>query len=149
MVGMRPSLMHALSALNAQIYRLSGGRVMGRLPSGAPVCLLTTKGRKSGRRRTVPLLYLKDGADLVIVGSQGGAPGHPAWYFNLQADPKGEVQVGHQRMAVVARETDRDDRDRLWPRLVAIYPPYEEYQRRTARLIPLMRLSPAAGSATV
>ncbi len=142
MVGMPPSVMHALSALNTWIYRLSGGRLMGRVPSGAPVCLLKTKGRKSGRSRTVPLLYLADGDDLIVVGSQGGAPRHPAWYLNLQADPRGEVRIGPRRIAVTARRADPDDRDRLWPRLVAIYPPYEEYQRRTARLIPVVRLSP-------
>ena len=67
------------SALNAWVYRLTGGRWLGRLRSGAPICLLITKGRKSGQRRTVPLLFLEEGGDLVVVASQGGAPQHPGW----------------------------------------------------------------------
>jgi hypothetical protein len=74
---MHPLLLRRMGALNAVVYRLSGGRLLGRLRSGAPICLLTTIGRKSGRRRTVPLLYLADGDDLIVVGSQGGAPMHP------------------------------------------------------------------------
>jgi F420H(2)-dependent quinone reductase len=139
---MREVLMRGAGRLNVWVYRLSGGRLLGRLPSGAPVCLLTTAGRKSGRRRSVPLLYLRDGNDLVVVASQGGAPQHPGWYFNLQADPKAEVEIGRSRFAVVARPAAEDERAALWPRLVAIYPPYGDYQRRTTRRIPVMRLSP-------
>jgi len=135
--------MRAASALNVRVYRLSGGKWMGRFPSGAPVCLLTTKGRKSGRRRTVPLLYLNDGSDLVVVASRGGAPQHPAWYLNLEADLVGEVEIGRRRFAVAAERAGAEERDRLWPRLVALYPPYETYQRRTTRPIPVMRLRPA------
>ncbi len=141
---MRKPLMRAFSQLNVWVYRLSGGRWLGRFPSGAPVCLLTTAGRKSSRRRSVPLLYLRDGNDLVVVASQGGAPQHPGWYFNLQADPKAEVEIGRSRFTVVARPVAEDERAALWPRLVAIYPPYDDYQRRTTRRIPLVRLSPAS-----
>ena len=78
---MKKSIMRVASTLNVRVYRLSGGKWLGRFPSGAPVCLLTTKGRKSGLPRTVPLLYLKEGNDLLVVASQGGAPQHPAWYL--------------------------------------------------------------------
>lgn len=135
--------MHAASALNVQVYRLSGGRLMGRFRSGAPVCLLTTQGRKSGRPRTVPLLFLEDQGDFIVVASQGGAPQHPSWYFNLQAEPRGEVQLGRRRIPITARPVSEEDRAQLWPRVVKIYPPYEGYQRRTKRLIPLLRLRPA------
>jgi deazaflavin-dependent oxidoreductase (nitroreductase family) len=141
--AMRKLVMRAMSALNTRVYRLSGGKWMGRFASGAPVCLLTTKGRKSGQRRTVPLLYLEDGNDLIVVASQGGAPQHPAWYLNLEADPKGAVQIGRRRVSVVARQVSHGERDLLWPRLVTMYPHYEEYQRRTTRLIPVARLTPA------
>src|SRR5262249_25483866 len=76
-----------MTGINNVAYRLSGGRVAGHLPSGAPICLLTTTGRRTKRRRTVPLLCLRDGVDLVVVASRGGMSAHPAWYVNLRADP--------------------------------------------------------------
>jgi deazaflavin-dependent oxidoreductase (nitroreductase family) len=139
---MRKILMRTMSALNTWVYRASGGKWMSRFPSGAPVCLLVTKGRKSGQERTVPLLYLADGDDLVVVASQGGAPQHPGWYFNLVADPQAAVEVGRRRFAVTARVVVEAEKAVLWPRLVAIYPPYAAYQRRTTRSIPVVRLSP-------
>ncbi len=140
---MRQGLLHAASALNAWVYRLSGGRLGARFPSGAPVCLLTTTGRRSGRTRTVPLLYLTDDGGFVVVASQGGAPQHPGWYHNLQASPNAMLQIGRRRMAVTANAIGAEERERLWPRLVALYPPYEGYRRRTTRVIPLVRLAPA------
>ena len=134
--------MRVASAINVRVYRLSGGKLLGRFRSGAPVCLLTTKGRKSGPPRTVPLLYLKEGDDLIVVASQGGAPQHPAWYLNLEAEPMAEVEIGHRRVPIVARRVAEHERTELWPRLVKFYPPYDEYQRRTTRPIPVIRLSP-------
>lgn len=139
---MQPAAIRAMGALNTWVYRLSGGRIMGRMPSGAPICLLTTTGRKSGQRRTVPLLYLADGDDFIVVGSQGGAPQHPGWVLNLEANPHGEIELGRKCVPVTASRLSGDERDRFWPRLVAMYPPYEEYQRRTTRSIPVVRLSP-------
>ncbi len=140
---MRKSVMRAASALNTWIYRLSGGKLLGRFPSGAPVGLLTTTGRKSGRARTVPVLYLADGRDFILVASQGGAPTHPGWFLNLEADPKAELQIGPRRIPVTARPVAEEERDRLWPRLVAMYRPYDDYQRRTTRRIPVVKLTPA------
>ena len=140
---MNKFLMRTASAFNTWVYRVSDGRFGARFAGGAPVCLLTTRGRKSGQRRTVPLLFLADGDDLVIVASQGGAPAHPGWYFNLVVYPTAEAPVGRRRFAVTARTVGAEDRATLWPRLVAIYPPYEAYQRRTTRSIPVVRLSPA------
>ena len=139
---MREAFLRAVGALNTKVYRLSGGKLMGRFPSGAPVCLLTTKGRRSGQRRTVPLLYLADGGDYVVVASQGGAPRHPGWYLNLEADPHAEIEIGRRRLPVTARRVEAPEHDRLWPRLVAIYAPYESYRRRTTRVIPVVRLTP-------
>jgi F420H(2)-dependent quinone reductase len=77
-----------MTGMNNVAYRLSGGRVAGHVPGGAPICLLTTTGRRSGRQRTVPLLYVPDGDDLVVVvASRGGMGSHPAWYLNLLANP--------------------------------------------------------------
>jgi deazaflavin-dependent oxidoreductase (nitroreductase family) len=129
------------SAVNVLIYRLSRGKWLGRFPSGAPVCLLTTKGRKSGRSRTVPLLYLADGDDFIVVASQGGRPQHPGWYLNLEADPSGELTIGSRRLLVTAQRVSEEERARLWPHLVAIYPSFRDYQRRTTRLISVVRLS--------
>jgi|SRR5271168_2251984 F420H(2)-dependent quinone reductase len=143
---MRKFMLRTISALNTWIYRVSGGRWMGRFPSGAPVCLLTTQGRKSGQRRTVPLLFLADGDDLVVVASQGGAPQHPGWYFNLVADPAAEVQIGRRIFAAAAHVVNEAEKAALWPRLVAIYPPYEAYQQRTTRPIPVVRLTPERGT---
>jgi len=139
---MHPLLLRRMGALNAVVYRLSGGRLLGRLRSGAPICLLTTIGRKSGRRRTVPLLYLEDEGDIIVVASQGGAPQHPGWYVNLVAAPAAELQIGERHILVTARTVDAADKAALWPRLVALYPPYETYQRQTTRSIPVVRLSP-------
>jgi deazaflavin-dependent oxidoreductase (nitroreductase family) len=139
---MRRHLMIAAGALNTFVYRLSAGRLMGRFPSGAPVCLLTTKGRRSGRPRTVPLLYLKDGSDYVVVASQGGAPRHPDWFLNLEADPHAKLEIGTHRFKVIARRVGEEERAALWPRVVAMYRPYEAYQRCTSRRIPLVRLRP-------
>lgn len=129
-------------ALNVWLYRASGGRVMGRM-GRAPILLLTTTGRKSGRKRTVPLLYLQDGGSFVIVASFAGSPTHPAWYLNLEATPKVELQVGSQKLAGVARRASAEDKARLWPSLLAIYPQYADYQKRTTRDIPLVIVAPA------
>ena len=141
---MQPAAIRAMGALNTWVYRLSGGRILGRMPSGAPICLLTTTGRTSGQRRTVPLLYLADGDDFIVVGSQGGAPRHPGWVLNLEANPRAEVELGRRRVPVAGRRLSDEERDRFWPRLVAMYPPYEDYRRRTTRRIPVVRLSPRA-----
>jgi deazaflavin-dependent oxidoreductase (nitroreductase family) len=137
---MNKLLMRAASSANVWIYRVSGGRLLGKFPSGAPVCLLTTHGRRSGQRHTVPLLYLQDGDDLVIVASQGGAPQHPGWFRNLQANPRAEVEIGGKRFPAAARLLEEDEKTRIWPRLVKLYPPYETYQQRTSRRIPVVRL---------
>jgi deazaflavin-dependent oxidoreductase (nitroreductase family) len=133
--------MGAFVALSVSLYRMSGGRIMGTF-GGAPVLLLTTTGRKSGAKRTVPLLYVQDGACLVVVASYAGSPKHPAWYLNLEQNPKVELQVGRKRFAAVARPASADEKARLWPRLTAIYPRYEDYQKRTSREIPLVILIP-------
>ncbi len=138
---MRPAAIRAIGALNTWLYRLSGGKLMGRMPTGAPICLLTTTGRKSGRHRTVPLLYLADGDDFIVVGSQGGAPRHPGWFLNLEANPQAEIELGHRRVPVTGRRLSPEERDRFWPHLVALYPPYEQYRRATTRNIPVVRLS--------
>jgi deazaflavin-dependent oxidoreductase (nitroreductase family) len=104
--------------------------------------LLDHVGAKSGVKRTSPLLYVEDGANLVIVGSKGGFPKHPAWFHNLQANPDTTVQIGSELRPVHARIATVDERPALWAKAVAAYHGYEDYQARTDREIPLVVLEP-------
>jgi deazaflavin-dependent oxidoreductase (nitroreductase family) len=132
-----------MSVLNVLVYRASGGRIGGTFLRGAPVCLVTVVGRKSGEPHTIPLLYLADGDDVVIVASKGGMSKHPVWYWNLVATPRCEVEIGRERRPMVARRVSGDEKAVLWLRLCEMYPDYADYQRRTTRDIPVLRLSPA------
>lgn len=102
--------------------------------------LLTTTGRRSGKKHTVPLLYLSDGSNLAVIASLGGKPRHPDWFHNLAKDPNVRVQVGGERFAAAAREANSAEQARLWPRAVAVWPDYEVYQNRTERVIPVVIL---------
>ena len=132
-------VMKAISAVHTRVYRLSGGRIGGSM-RGVPMLLVSHTGRKSGKRRTTPLLYLQDGEDMAIVGSAGGTAKHPAWVLNLQANPEAEVQVGKRKLKVRAHTADPEEKARLWPKLVALFPGYDQYQRNTAREIPVIVL---------
>lgn len=140
-----------VTGLHAAVYRLTRGRVGGRLGAMEQV-LLTTTGRRSGAPRTTPLTVLVDGTRLVLIASNGGAPRHPDWYLNLVEDPRVTVQRGAERLALWARTASPDERAALWPRVVALYSGYATYQRRTTREIPLVicvpadRTAPADGS---
>lgn len=122
-------------------YTLTGG-IIGSHVSGAPVLLLTTTGRKSGRPRTTPLNYLQDGESRVIIASNGGNDQQPAWYLNLRANPDAEVQIGREKQPVRAEVAGDDERARLWPLVVQMYHGYEEYQKETSRKIPVVILRP-------
>lgn len=135
-------LIKAMSRVNTWVYRATGGKVGGTFLRGAPVMLLTTIGRRSGRRRTVPLLYLRDGENIVCVGSKGGMDHHPLWYRNLETNPDVEVEIGSEVVKVRARTATDAERTALWPRLVAMYRDYADYQTRTDRIIPVVILSP-------
>jgi len=130
-----------MSVLNVLAYRLTGGRLGGKFTRGAPICLVTVIGRKSGEPHTIPLLYLADGDDLIIVASKGGMSKHPVWYLNLVANPRCEVELGRERTSMVARPVTGDEKAELWPRLCAMYPDYAGYQARTSREIPVLRLT--------
>ena len=128
--------------LHTAAYRATGGVIGHRIPGLPPMLLLDHTGAKSGTRRTTPLLYLRDGRDLVIVASKGGYDKHPAWLHNLRAHPETTVQIGRERVAVRAREATEGERPRLWPKAVATYSSYQDYQDRTERRIPLVILEP-------
>lgn len=130
-----------MAGANALVYRLTGGRIGGKL-SGGDVLLLHHVGRKSGKERVAPLMYVRDGEDIVIVASRGGSDATPAWYHNLKANPRTLVQIGNDRIDVEARDAPREDRDRLWRLAGTNYPHFDEYQTRTSREIPVVVLSP-------
>jgi deazaflavin-dependent oxidoreductase (nitroreductase family) len=135
-------LLTALSRAHVVLYRASRGRLGGRISRGAPVLLLTTTGRKSGRERTTPLLYLEDARRYVVIASVGGAPKHPAWYLNLLANRAARIEVGSRNLPVTADTASPEERTRLWPLAVQLYPGYDDYQARTTREIPVVILAP-------
>lgn len=131
-----------VSPLNSFVYRISGGRLLGRM-SGLPLLLLTTTGRVSGKPRTAPLLYLENGDAYVLIASFAGQPQHPSWYLNLQADSRAKVQIGRALIQVRARTAEGDERARLWKEMADGYAGYDAYQRKTERTIPVVVLEPA------
>jgi deazaflavin-dependent oxidoreductase (nitroreductase family) len=134
-----------MSGLNMIVYRLSEGRVGGRIPGGAPIGLVTTIGRRSGRTRTVPLLCMPDGdTRVVLVASRGGMSANPAWYDNICADPRVSVELAGRRREMSGRAATPAERARLWSILTAVYPRFDVYQRRTDRTIPLVILEDAS-----
>ena len=136
------TIQKTLMKAHTAVYRATGGKVAGRVFK-SPVLLLTTTGRKSGMERTTPLLYLEDDEDLVVVASNGGAAKHPAWWLNLKANPEATVEIGDRKLRVRAQRTSPEEKERLWPKLVAMYSSYEDYQKKTEREIPVVVLRPA------
>ena len=127
--------------LDRFLIRRSGGRVASRL-YGLPVLLLTTTGAKSGQPRTTPLLYVRDGDDFVVTGTNFGQPAHPAWTRNLLASPAAAAEIGPERITVTGELADQATFDRLWPRLLAVYPGYADYLRRRSQPPRMFRLHP-------
>jgi deazaflavin-dependent oxidoreductase (nitroreductase family) len=105
-----------------------------------PTLLLTTTGRKSGNALTLPLIFGEFGGEYVVVASKGGAPAHPAWYLNLQADPEVRVQIKGDKFTAQARTANATERAAIWPKMVEIYGPYAQYQTKTDRQIPIVIL---------
>jgi F420H(2)-dependent quinone reductase len=127
-----------------ELYEGSGGTQGTTLrDTGLPVVIITNRGARSGKVRKTPLMRVEHGGRYAAVASQGGAPTHPYWYYNLRADPHVEVQDGPRRQDMTARELTGDERAQWWERAVAAYPPYAEYQERTTRQIPVFVLEPA------
>ncbi|MFF3226579.1 nitroreductase family deazaflavin-dependent oxidoreductase [Nocardia suismassiliense] len=135
------------AGLNASLYRVSGGKLGGRLGK-APILLLTTVGRKSGQRRTSPLLYQQDGGRYLIAGSHRGTPTHPDWVLNLRANPEAEVQINSKTIPVTATELAPAERDAAWPGLDAMYPSFADYRSKTDRTIPIFALVPRSNGTT-
>jgi len=143
-------IIKTMSKVNVAIYRWTGGllgstwRVGSAFPRGIPVLLLTTIGRKSGQPRIAPLVFMEDGGNVIIVGSQGGLPKDPLWYKNLQANPDCEVQIKRRKMKMRAHTASPEERARLWPKLVDHYADFASYETWTDRVIPVVVLEPVA-----
>jgi deazaflavin-dependent oxidoreductase (nitroreductase family) len=133
-----------LGGIHRRLYRLTGGRIGGRI-GRLPVLLLTTTGRKSGQPRTQPLAYTKAGDGFAVIASKGGAPRHPLWYLNLRAHPVADVTVGRESWKVRARDAQGEERDRLWRALADLHPGYDGYARKTTRQIPVVVLEVVPG----
>jgi len=137
------SSIHLFGPAHVAKYRETRGEVGHIWKEGAPVLLLTTEGRKTGRPGTAPLIYARDGDDYVIVASNGGDPEHPGWYRNLVKSPDVEVQVMDDVFEARARTAEGAERERLWKIVNDVWPHYEEYQHRTDRTIPVVVLERA------
>ena len=123
------------------LYKASRGRI-GATYQGAPIALVESVGRKSGKKRTHPLICMADGDGLVVVASKGGIDRHPAWYLNLKANPETDAWWHGRKRRVRARDAEGEERERLWKLMTSVYPAYEAYQRRTERRIPVVVLEP-------
>ena len=128
-----------------ELYEGSGGAQGITLrDTGLPVVIVTNQGNRTGAVRKTPLMRVKDGNNFVLVGSQGGAPKNPVWVYNLRADGNVEIRDKAEVYTMRVREVeDAEERARLWGLAVAAYPPYEEYQTRTTRRIPVFVAEPA------
>ena len=134
------SISKVVTAVHVALYRATKGRLGGR--TGLPVLLLTTTGRRSGRRLTKPLGYVKEGDDFLLAASNAGNDFFPSWWLNLEANPVAEIQVRGQRLSVNARKASPEERERLWPKFPEAYKGYASYEKKTSREIPVVILTP-------
>ncbi len=125
---------------HVRVYRETGGE-RGYHWRGTTILLLTTTGRNSGQERTTPLIHRTDDGRWVIVASKGGAPEHPGWYENLEANSEATIQVKDERIPVRASTAEGEERERLWRAMTEVWPAYDEYQEKTSREIPIVILS--------
>jgi len=131
-----------MSRAQTWLYKKTDGKVAGKFLKGASVALITTIGRKSGEPRVVPLLYLREGDRVVLVASQGGSAKHPLWYLNLRANPKVTIQIKDQVLNLTARDATEQECAEYWPKLVAMYSGFDDYQSWTERVIPVVICDP-------
>ncbi len=127
-------------AEHVRVYRETDGE-HGYHWRGTTILLLTTTGRASGEERTTPLIHRTDGDRWVVVASKGGAPDHPGWYKNLEADPTATLQVRGETIPVRASDAEGQERDRLWALMTEVWPAYDDYQKKTDRKIPVVVFS--------
>jgi len=136
------SLLIRLMGGHTRVYSATRGLIGHSFPGAPPALLLDHVGARSGTLRTSPLVYGRDGQNLILIASKGGYPKHPGWFHNLMANPDTTVQVGSRRLPVHARKAEPDERPRLWQLMVGVYGGYEAYRRRATREIPVVILEP-------
>lgn len=136
---MNPTLTKIFTGIHGKVYKLTGGRLGGKMDSGN-IIMLSTTGRKSGKTRERPLIAADHPDGWVVTASYSGHDVHPAWYLNLQANNNGVVQLGKETQNVKSRETSGDERQKLWDQMVSLYSDYDEYQKVTDREIPVLVL---------
>jgi deazaflavin-dependent oxidoreductase (nitroreductase family) len=127
---------------HVRVYRETNGE-KGFIWNGAPILLLTAKGRKSGKPRTIPIIFTPYGNSYVIIASKGGSPTHPKWYLNIVDEPRVQVQVKGDRFEAVARTAASPEREQVWAEALKIWPNYDIYKSRTSRQIPVVVIDPA------
>ena|SRR6185312_9867733 len=133
--------LRASGKLNVPVYRLSRGRIGGKV-GRAPVLLLTSTGRKSGQQRVAPVLYMRDGPNVVVIGSNAGNTNEPGWSHNLKANPDAHIEIGAQHSDVRARVAAGGERERLWKAMNGEYAGFDDYDARTSRDIAVFVLEP-------
>lgn len=131
--------------LNVAVFRASKGRLMNTFPGGAPICVVTTTGAKSGKTRRIALIHLPHGDNKLLVASQGGMPNNPFWYYNIKAHPEIQIMADGQEKTYRARQVSDEEKASLWPHLLSLYPDFDEYQARTDRNIPVFSCEPING----
>ena len=124
-----------------RLYEATAG-AEGQMVQGVPCVILTSKGRRTGKVRKAPLIRVEHDGCYAVVASIGGAPTHPVWYFNLKADPDVTLQDGPDVFELRAREAEGEEKATWWARATDVWPPYDEYQAKTDRVIPLLVLEP-------
>ncbi len=134
-------LMRLVMAIYVFLYRRTGGKMGGRLGT-MPVLLLTTTGRKSGKKHTVPVMYLSESPNYIITASNNGGEMPPAWWLNLKSSPQATIEIGGDMRLVTTKQADSEEKERLWAQLVEKAPAFEGYQKRTQREIPMVILRP-------
>lgn len=137
-------MFHQFMRLQIFMYRRSRGKTFGRV-RGMPVLLLTTVGRKTGKPRVTPVMYIRDGDNYVITASYAGLGKHPGWFFNLMSNPQTTIEVNGMTNGVTAHQASPTEKDRLWKQLVEQAPFFEGYRKKTTRDIPMVILQPAGG----
>jgi len=136
-----PTVMKLFSRTHTFWYRVSGGVLGGKMGS-APIALLTTTGRKTGRKRTLPLQSIEDGENIIFIASNAGHKVHPQWWLNLKANPEATVRVKRDERKMLAEEATGEERERLWQKAVDQYAGYADYQKTADREIPVVILKP-------
>ena len=134
-------LFRTMTRFHVGVYRATKGRMGSRMGEGT-IVLLTTTGARSGKKRTMPLMSLRDGEAYVVIASNAGLTNNPGWYHNIRANPDARIEVGDRSIDVRGRVAGPEERARLWPSIVERFPNYGAYQRKTAREIPLVILQP-------